>query len=60
MLKIEYVKNEDKDFWYKLLQLRIQITIEEEIKIRTQKILREEKKKRLEEMKKKNNEINNA
>ena len=53
----EEIKN--KDFWYKLLQLRIQITIEEEIKIRTQKILREEKKKRLEEMKKKNNEINN-
>ena len=48
-----------KEFWFKLLQLKIQINIEEEVKNRTKMILREEKKKRLEEMKKKNNEMNN-
>ena len=47
-----------KDFWYKLLQIRIKITVEEEANIRTKNILKEEKKKKLEEIKKKNNENN--
>ena len=49
-----------KEFWYKLLQIRIQITLEEEANNKTKKVLKEEKKKKLGEMKKNNNnEINN-
>ena len=48
-----------KEFWYKLLQIRIQITLEEEMNNKIKNILKEEKKKKLEEMKKNNNEINN-
>jgi len=48
-----------KDFWYKLLQIRIKITVEEEANIKTKNILKEEKKKKLEEIKKKNNENDN-
>ena len=48
-----------KDFWYKLLQIRIKITLEEEANIKTKNILKEEKKKKLEEIKKKNNENDN-
>ena len=45
-----------KEFWYKLLQIRIKITVEEEANIKTKNTLKEEKKKKLEEIKKKNNE----
>ena len=48
-----------KDYWYKLLSIRIQMTLEEEAKIKTNKILKEEKKKKLlEEKKNQNNESN--
>ena len=45
-----------KEFWCKLLQIRIKITVEEEANIKTKNTLKEEKKKKLEEIKKKNNE----
>ena len=45
----ENIKN--KEFWYQLLQIRINITIEEEINNRIKKIIKEENKK--------NNIINN-
>ena len=45
-----------KEFWCKLLQIRIKITVEEEANIKTKNTLKEEKKKKLEKKKKKNNE----
>ena len=48
-----------KDFWYKLLTIRIQITLEEEVNNRVKIILKEEKKKKLQELNKKNNESKN-
>ena len=46
-----------KEFWYKLILIRIQITREEEAKNKTKLILKEEKKKKLEELKSKNKDI---
>ena len=51
-----------KEFWNKLLEIRIQVTIDEEAKNKTKKIFNEEKKKKDEINKNKknnNNEINN-
>ena len=52
-----------KEFWNKLLEIRIQVTIDEEAKNKTKKIFNKEKKKKKEEINKNkknnNNEINN-
>ena len=52
-----------KEFWNKLLEIRIQVTIDEEAKNKTKKIFNEEKKKKMDEINKNkknnNNEINN-
>ena len=52
-----------KEFWNKLLEIRIQVTIDEELKNKTKKIFNEEKKKKMDEINKNkknnNNEINN-
>ncbi len=49
-----------KDYWLKLLSIRIQMTCEEEANIRSKKIFKEEKKKQLlEEKKNQKNEPNN-
>jgi hypothetical protein len=48
-----------KDYWYKLLSIRIKMTIDEEAKYKTNKIFKEEKKKKLlEEKKNQKNESN--
>ena len=47
-----------KEYWLKLLSIRIQITLEEEANIRTKKILKEERKKKLFEEKNKQNNQN--
>ena len=51
----EYIKS--KDFWFKLLQIRIEITIDDEANIKTKTILKEENKKK--SLEKKKNELNN-
>jgi hypothetical protein len=51
----EYIKS--KEFWFKLLQIRIEITIDDEANIKTKTILKEENKKK--SLEKKNNELNN-
>ena len=52
-----------KEFWNKLLEIRIQVTIDEEAKNKTKKIFNKEKKKKMDEINKNkknnNNEINN-
>ena len=52
-----------KEFWNKLLEIRIQVTIDEEAKNKTKKIFNIEKKKKMDEINKNkknnNNEINN-
>ena len=57
----EYIRT--KEFWNKLLEIRIQVTIDEEAKNKTKKIFNEEKKKKMDEINKNkknnNNEINN-
>ena len=47
----EYIKS--KEFWFKLLQIRIEITIDDEANIKTKTILKEENKKKSLEKKKK-------
>ena len=54
----EEIKN--KEFWFKLLSIRIQLTLEEEANIKTKKIFKEEKKKKMAEEKNKQNEANNS
>ena len=53
----EYIRS--KEFWLKLLSIRIMLTLDEEAKLKTKKIYREEKKKKVLEEKNKQNELNN-
>ena len=43
----------NKQFWFKLLSIRIKLTLENETNIKTKQIFKEEKKKKMEEEKKK-------
>ena len=49
------IKN--KEFWYKLILIRIDMTLDDEAKSKTKLKLKEEKKKMIEELKKKNKDI---